>query len=283
MPFAGGPLAYGRRAVDPSLGFVMGWSMFLECQFATIATALATGRLHRLPGQPRKTRARPSPCGRPWRTVAVFFLLHAWGVKEQSRAMVVMTYGAILGLVIFWVAAATALLVGPRLARPRAARGRRAGRRCWTPCPTPCGGWSSSRRWPWPPRRPTSRTAPSRAAWSGRSLTLIVLVVLTWLFACGAVDSQRPGRRSPCGRHRGRHHLSAGRGDADACPPGSPPVRLRLRRHRPVRHDRQLPRHGLRHQPAGVRPGPGRLPAGVPRARSTASGGRRCSPCWRAA
>src|SRR4026209_1219271 len=43
MPFAGGPLAYGRRAADPSLGFVMGWSMFLECQFATIATALATG------------------------------------------------------------------------------------------------------------------------------------------------------------------------------------------------------------------------------------------------
>src|SRR5207248_5002006 len=43
MPFAGGPLAFGRRAVDPSLGFVMGWSMFLECQFATIATALATG------------------------------------------------------------------------------------------------------------------------------------------------------------------------------------------------------------------------------------------------
>ena len=34
MPFAGGPLAYGRRAVDGSLGFVMGWSMFLESQFA---------------------------------------------------------------------------------------------------------------------------------------------------------------------------------------------------------------------------------------------------------
>src|SRR5437660_11899817 len=26
MPFAGGPLAYGRRAVGPWLGFVMGWS-----------------------------------------------------------------------------------------------------------------------------------------------------------------------------------------------------------------------------------------------------------------
>src|SRR5262249_11437255 len=43
MPYAGGPLAYGRRAAGPSLGFVMGWSMYLECQFATIATALATG------------------------------------------------------------------------------------------------------------------------------------------------------------------------------------------------------------------------------------------------
>src|SRR6516225_6151791 len=43
MPFAGGPMAYGRRAAEPSLGFVMGWSMFLECQFATIATAIATG------------------------------------------------------------------------------------------------------------------------------------------------------------------------------------------------------------------------------------------------
>src|SRR6202790_5564827 len=43
MPFAGGPLAYGRRAADSSLGFVMGWSMFLECQFASIAAALASG------------------------------------------------------------------------------------------------------------------------------------------------------------------------------------------------------------------------------------------------
>ena len=43
MPFAGGPLAYGRRAANPSLGFVMGWSMFLECQFAGISTVIATG------------------------------------------------------------------------------------------------------------------------------------------------------------------------------------------------------------------------------------------------
>src|SRR5260221_12887606 len=43
MPFAGGPLAYGRRAVGPAFGFIMGWSMFLEALFATIGTALATG------------------------------------------------------------------------------------------------------------------------------------------------------------------------------------------------------------------------------------------------
>ena len=37
MPFAGGPLAYGRRAVGPAFGFIMGWSMFLEALFATLA------------------------------------------------------------------------------------------------------------------------------------------------------------------------------------------------------------------------------------------------------
>src|SRR5207237_10551991 len=43
MPFAGGPLAYGRRAVGPWFGFLMGWSMFLESLFAAIGTAIATG------------------------------------------------------------------------------------------------------------------------------------------------------------------------------------------------------------------------------------------------
>src|SRR5204863_1245216 len=43
MPFAGGPLAYGRRAVGPASAFIMGWSMFLESLFATIGTAIASG------------------------------------------------------------------------------------------------------------------------------------------------------------------------------------------------------------------------------------------------
>ena len=36
-------MAYGRRALGKELGFLMGWSMFLEMLFAAIGTALATG------------------------------------------------------------------------------------------------------------------------------------------------------------------------------------------------------------------------------------------------
>src|SRR6266702_2214398 len=43
MPFAGGPMAYGRRALGKGFGFFMGWSMFLEMLFAAIGTALAAG------------------------------------------------------------------------------------------------------------------------------------------------------------------------------------------------------------------------------------------------
>src|SRR6476469_2993723 len=43
MPFAGGPLAFGRRAIGKWFGFLMGWSMFLESLFATIGTGLAAG------------------------------------------------------------------------------------------------------------------------------------------------------------------------------------------------------------------------------------------------
>src|SRR5947209_963202 len=110
MPYAGGPLAYGRRVGGPWLGFVMGWSMFLECQFATVATALATGGYIAfliVPGDASLAVRTAVETGAALATVVVFFLLQAWGVKEQSRAMMVMTYGAILGLLVFWCAAAT--------------------------------------------------------------------------------------------------------------------------------------------------------------------------------
>jgi ethanolamine permease len=188
MPFAGGPLAYGRRAVDPSLGFVMGWSMYLECQFATIATALATGGYIAFLINPDQ----PDPRVQVWAalaTVAVFLALHIWGVKEQSTVMVWMTYGAILGLVIFWIAAATNF----------------SWERIWTEPALPVDkGWKSVldavpyALW-WlviietvalaaEEAHEPQRTIPRGLVWA--QLTLIVLVVLTWLFACGALDSQ---------------------------------------------------------------------------------------------
>src|SRR5262245_11041088 len=188
MPFAGGPLAYGRRTADPSLGFVMGWSMFLECQFATIATALATGGYIAFLVNP----AEPDATVAVWAALALvvlFFLLHAWGVKEQSWAMVVMTYGAILGLVIFWAAAATNFSwqrVWPNPVLP-AAKGWKAVLDAvpyalwWLVIIETVALAAEEAHEP-------HRTIPRGLVWA--QLTLIVLVVLTWLFACGAVDSQ---------------------------------------------------------------------------------------------
>lgn len=189
MPFAGGPLAYGRRAFAPSVGFIMGWSMYLECQFATIATALATGGYIAFLVNP----AEPDAAVEVWAALAVvviFFFLHAWGVKEQSLAMVVMTYGAILGLMIFWIAAATHF----------------SWERVWTdPLFPPSRGWRSVldavpyALW-WLVMIETvalaaeeahepHRTIPRGLVWA--QLTLIVLVVLTLIFACGAMDYQK--------------------------------------------------------------------------------------------
>src|SRR5947209_18987055 len=83
LPFAGGPLAYGRRAADPSLGFVMGWSMLLECQFATIATAIATGGYIAFLVNPEEPDPAVGVCAALAKIVVVFVFL-VWGVKEQA-------------------------------------------------------------------------------------------------------------------------------------------------------------------------------------------------------
>ncbi len=190
MPFAGGPLAYGRRAADPSLGFVMGWSMFLESQFATITTALATGSYiaFMLAPEGQEPDAMVGVVA-ALVTVLVFFVLHALGVKEQSVVMVVMTYAAILGLVIFWSVAATHF----------------SWERAWPAQVLPEGkGWKAVldavpyALW-WLVMIETVALAAEEAHEPHRSLprglvwaqlTLVGLVVLTWLFACGAVESQ---------------------------------------------------------------------------------------------
>lgn len=107
MPFAGGPLAYGRRAVGPWLGFVMGWSMFLESLFAAIGTAIATGGyvyfILNLLFEGRLPQGKVTTVAALF-TVALFALLQWIGAKEQAKIMEWMTYGAIIALVWFWIA-----------------------------------------------------------------------------------------------------------------------------------------------------------------------------------
>ena len=106
MPFAGGPLAYGRRAVGPWLGFLMGWSMLLECLFATIGTAIATGGYvffilqSLVPTADERTVTTVAALG----TVLLFAILQWLGVGTQAKVMQWMTYGAVVALVWFWVA-----------------------------------------------------------------------------------------------------------------------------------------------------------------------------------
>src|SRR5215210_4931060 len=96
MPFAGGPLAYGRRAVGPAFGFVMGWSMFLEALFATIGTAIATGGYIYyvlnlfVGGLDEKLATTIAGLA----TVAVFALVQWVGSNRQAQLMEWMTYGA---------------------------------------------------------------------------------------------------------------------------------------------------------------------------------------------
>jgi ethanolamine permease len=189
MPFAGGPLAYGRRAVDPSLGFVMGWSMFLECQFASIATVIAAGGYVAFLLNP----IAPNPFVQmavSLATVAIFFVLQAWGVKEQSRAMIVMTWGAILGLIIFCIAAATHFSwerVWPRHELFHGNKGWQAVLDAvpyalwWLVMIETVALAAEEAHEP-------HRTVPRGLVWA--QLTLIALVVLTCVFACGALDSQ---------------------------------------------------------------------------------------------
>ena len=106
MPFAGGPLAYGRRAVGPWLGFLMGWSMLLECLFATVGTAIATGGYvflilqSMVPTADERTVTTVAALG----TVLLFAILQWLGVGTQAKVMQWMTYGAVVALVWFWVA-----------------------------------------------------------------------------------------------------------------------------------------------------------------------------------
>ena len=117
MPFAGGPLAFGRRAVGKWFGFLMGWSMFLECLFATIGTGLAAGGYIAFlvnPEHPdrRVTTACAILCA------LVFLAIQYSGVKQQAVIMLWLTYAAIAALVWFWLGAAPGVSLGRVFTRP---------------------------------------------------------------------------------------------------------------------------------------------------------------------
>lgn len=117
MPFAGGPLAFGRRAVGKWFGFLMGWSMFLECLFATIGTGLAAGGYIAFllnPEHPDRkvTTACAILCA------LLFLAVQYSGVKQQAVIMLWLTYAAIAALVWFWLGAAPGVSVARVFSRP---------------------------------------------------------------------------------------------------------------------------------------------------------------------
>ena len=117
MPFAGGPLAFGRRAVGKWFGFLMGWSMFLECLFATIGTGLAAGGYIAFllnPDHPNRkvTTACAILCA------LVFFAIQYAGVKQQAVIMLWLTYAAIGALVWFWIGTAPGVSLDRVLTKP---------------------------------------------------------------------------------------------------------------------------------------------------------------------
>jgi ethanolamine permease len=185
MPFAGGPLAYGRRAVGPGFGFVMGWSMFLEALFATIGTAIATGGyiyyvlnlfIGNLDEKLVTTMAGLA-------TVAVFALVQWLGSRLQARLMEWMTYGAIVALVWFWIACIPGVRMERILTEPLLTDGWLGALKA-----IPFAIW-------WLVMIETVALAPEEAREPHRTIprgltlaqiTLVFLVLLTWFFAAGA-------------------------------------------------------------------------------------------------
>ena len=193
MPFAGGPLAYGRRAVGPWFGFIMGWSMFLESLFAAIGTAIATGGyiyfvlslLSDAVPKPLVTTAAALA------TVLVFAVVQWLGAREQAKIMEWMTYGAIFALVWFWVACIPGVQLERIFTQPLLTEG-------WSGVvkAIPYAIW-------WLVIIETVALAAEEAHEPHRTiprglmlaqLTLIVLVILTWFFAAAAgADYKRTG------------------------------------------------------------------------------------------
>ena len=168
----------------------MGWSMFLECLFAAIGTAIATGAyvyfilsllFPEIPKAEVTTLAALV-------TVALFGLLQWIGAKQQAKVMEWMTYGAIFALVWFWIACIPGVDVKRILTEPLLTDG-------WSGVikAIPFAIW-------WLVIVESVALAAEEAHEPHHSIprglmlaqvTLIVLVVLTWFFAAAAGSDYR--------------------------------------------------------------------------------------------
>jgi ethanolamine permease len=197
MPLAGGPLAYGRRAFGPAFGFLMGWSMFLECLFATIGTAIATGGAVFF----LIDLVWPAPAGsnaEDYRlllttifglaTVVLFGVIQWLGAKEQAKVMTWMTYGAIAGLVWFWIACLPGVDIERVLTEPLLVNGWEGAIKA-----IPFAIWwlviIESVALAAEEAHEPHRTLPRGLVLA--QLTLIALVILTWFFVSAATRDYR--------------------------------------------------------------------------------------------
>ncbi len=189
MPFAGGPLAYGRRAVGPAFGFVMGWSMFLECLFATIGTAIATGGAVYFLADFFVPGLDPLAVTTVFGLAAVvlFGFIQWLGAKEQARVMAWMTYGAIAGLVWFWIACLPGVdldrITGPGLVNGWEGAIKAIPYAIWWLVIIESVALAAEEA------HEPHRTLPRGLALA--QITLIGLVILTWFFASAAGSDYR--------------------------------------------------------------------------------------------
>ncbi|GAB6154190.1 ethanolamine permease [Desulfosporosinus burensis] len=100
IPHAGGPSAYARRAMGPFWGYMNGISCLIEFVFAPPAIALAVGGYINflIPSVPTLTAAVAS--------FLFFIFVNYLGMRTSAMVELVVTVIALVGLVIFWVAAA---------------------------------------------------------------------------------------------------------------------------------------------------------------------------------
>ena len=101
IPHAGGPSAYARRAMGSFGGYLNGISCLIEFVFAPPAIALAVGGyIENLSG------GAFGQIPVAILSYLLFIYINYWGMKTSAKFELAVTVIALVGLVIFWIAAA---------------------------------------------------------------------------------------------------------------------------------------------------------------------------------